>query len=248
MDIPPTFNADFLLWFKSRTEDAWAHYHTIDFTSTHRAGTDWMEGTRWLLGLTEDEVDAIERTWSITFPPDYRLFLRQLHAVNKPMKKASFRNGGIVVEERPAFYNWLTDKEEIARLLAWPVDGLLYDVQHNDLWLPDWGARPANHSTRHDVVRKLANAAPRLIPVFAHRFLVDGTTSGGSSVLSIWQSDIVLYGRSLREYFLREFASLLGLNDRHKVTDTPQDRAMSRRVLESIPLWGDLALHRIESK
>jgi hypothetical protein len=83
-------------------------------------------------------------------------------------------------------------------------------------------------------VRDLAAAAPRLIPVFGHRYLLAEPCQTGNPVLSIYQTDVVVYGADLRCYLLAEFAGLLGIDH-----DTVQrDRYETIVEHAGIPFWG----------
>lgn len=235
-------------WFRTRTEAAWANYRTRTFeeyVAARVGGEDWQRGTRWLGGLSDAKIDGIGRRWSLTFPPDYRLFLRQLHSVDRPMAGARYTahvEGGkpsnLVPVERPSFYNWLTDVDALRDRLEWPTEGLLFDVEYSGLWLPSWGDKPADVDARAERVRVLVAAAPRLIPVLGHRFLLAEPCVAGNPVLSIYQSDIIVYGADLRSYLLIECAGLLGL-DREKVS---RERAAIGRMAPyaAIPFWGEL--------
>ena len=71
--IPPHFNEDFLHWFRQQTEDTWLHYRTRtleEFVASGVGGRDWQQGTRWLNGLSEQEIAAIEQQYSLRFPTD----------------------------------------------------------------------------------------------------------------------------------------------------------------------------------
>src|SRR5205814_9040309 len=85
-DIPQHFDEAFLHWFQQRTEESWQHYATRtfeDFVASGVGGRDWQQGTRWLGGLSEQEIETIEQRYAVVFPPDYRLFLRILHSVDR---------------------------------------------------------------------------------------------------------------------------------------------------------------------
>ncbi len=91
-----------------------------------------------------------------------------------------------------------------------------------------WGARPAGESERRDRVAALVEAAPALLPIFGHRFvLADGPTA----VLSIHQSDIIVYGSDLRAYLLAELGDQLGL---------PREGHGQAVDLAGVPFWGEL--------
>ena len=125
MDIPPRFDETFLSWFRGRTEQAWAS------GSPER---------RWLPGLSEEEIGSVERTWSVRFPPDYRLFLQRLHAVGEVVPGAARgRKHLMPVRKSKVVYNWLLDAKELRAMFAWPFEGLAFDLEHNGLWLPAWG-------------------------------------------------------------------------------------------------------------
>jgi hypothetical protein len=84
----------------------------------------------------------------------------------------------------------------------------------------------------------LVAAAPGLIPVFGHRYLLARPCVVGNPVLSVYQSDIIVYGEDLRGYLLIEFGDLLGL-DRERLA---QERTAIERMegCEAIPFWGEL--------
>jgi hypothetical protein len=84
--VPAEFGEAFLDWFRERTEATWSTYPTPTvegFAKRRLLGCDWQTGTRWLGGLSEEQLAEVERTWALRFPPDYRLFLHRLHAVDR---------------------------------------------------------------------------------------------------------------------------------------------------------------------
>lgn len=252
VDVPPEFGEEFLDWFRERTEAAWASYtpRTFEDYVVAGVGSAWQPGTRWLGGLTEVEIDEIERTWALAFPPDYRLFLRRLHAVDRRMAVAHYmaydeRSGEshLVPYERPAFYNWLTDTEALRGRFAWLHEGLEFDVEHDVPWRETWGPKPVTLDAQKQRVRELVAEAPQLIPVFAHRYLLAEPHCTGNPVLSIYQSDIIVYGYDLRSYLLHEFYDLLGLDlqqIRHEISDAYRERF---QTYTAIPFWGDILVN-----
>lgn len=212
MKIPEGFSEEFLDWIRARTEAVWSDYQASTFEEYVTAGVggkDWQRGTQWLNGLSEDEIHQIERQWSLQFPPDYRHFLQRLHTVDRPMKGAHYTEyveGGeesrLVPDEAPSFRNWLAETDAVQGAFDWLVEGLQFDVEHNDLWRPGWGPRPATLAEQQEQVRQLVIAAPRLIPVIGHRYLLAEPCQAGNPVFSIWQSDIIVYGPDLHTFFL----------------------------------------------
>lgn len=145
-------------------------------------------GIQFDRGLADSEVEACEREFGIRFPPDLRDFL------------------GCALPVSDRFPDWRNAAR--ADLRAWldlPVEGILFDVEHNGFWLPEWGSRPADFPAASRLVRALVAQAPKLIPVYAHRMIPDRPHVAGNPVFSVHQTDIIYYGCDLRDYFLREF-------------------------------------------
>jgi hypothetical protein len=238
--IPPDFGEHFLAWLRQRTEDAWARYETRDFAAAGVWGRDWKPGTHWLPGLPDAAIDAVERQWSVRFPPDYRLFLRHLHATDRPMAGARYVGGTRLVSTTwPSFYNWLADADALRDAFDQLLEGILFDVEHNGIWRPAWGVKPTSREARAAVVCEQIRAAPRLVPVFGHRYLLAEPCRAGNPILSIVQTDGIIYGADLRRYLLAELAGLLGIEYPHRC-------AVAGARIEEIPFWGDLfAVHTI---
>jgi hypothetical protein len=114
--------------------------------------------------LSTDEIHAIEDRFGFSFGPDHRELL------------------AVTVPTGPGWPDWRHGSEEDLRgRLDWPVDGVLYDVEHNAFWPSSWGHRPED----------LAAAAP---------------AEPHSPVFSVYQTDTIYYGRDLEDYLMREFA------------------------------------------
>jgi hypothetical protein len=69
-----------------------------------------MISEQWLKGYTQAELDSAQRRFDLEFPPDLIALLR---------------------EKRPANGHDWTNDAEIRRALAWPFEGLLFDVAIN---------------------------------------------------------------------------------------------------------------------
>jgi hypothetical protein len=101
---------------------------------------------------------------------------------------------------------WLnTRKVPEAPTVAAPIEGLVFDVEHNGLWLTGWGSRPARMPDPIRQARDALAGVARLVPVWGHRYLPTEPHYAGNPVLSVVQTDIVVYGRDLADYFSREF-------------------------------------------
>jgi hypothetical protein len=150
-----------------------------DFERERRA-----EGRRWAKGYSQSELDEAQAKYGLVFPPDLIELFR---------------------DRRPVLgYDWRTDDKEIREMLAWPLEGLLFDVESGYLWWPEWGKRPETVEARTQVLTDVVSKAPKLIPLFSHRYLPSEPSLAGNPVLSIYQSDMIYYGANLKDYFERE--------------------------------------------
>jgi hypothetical protein len=230
--FPPEFGWPFLAWLQATTERAWQHVRPRTLSDYQRAGVggcSWQRGTRWTGGLTDRELESVEGRFGVRFPPDHRLFLQVLHATTPRMSGAYFVDGTRLESvERPGFYNWLQDEQAIRSALDSVVAGIAFDVEHAGLWPESWGSRPTTERDRSARVAELVAKAPRLLPIFGHRFvLADGPTL----ILSVYQSDIIVYGQDLRAYLLNELCDLIGLES---------DPSWTNADTSAIPFWGEL--------
>ncbi|MFI8372096.1 hypothetical protein [Streptomyces sp. NPDC085466] len=63
----------------------------------------------------------------------------------------------------------LTEQELDAGRLAWPVDGVLFDVEHNGFWHPAWPSRPVERSEALRVAGTELESVPQLGSRYGHR-------------------------------------------------------------------------------
>jgi hypothetical protein len=159
----------------------------------------------WGPGYTPAELDRAQERFGLVFPPD----LVALFGDRRPS------NG----------HDW-TDEAAIRKALAWPFKGLLFDVEHNDLWWQEWGARPDRADERAEVLRAVVSRAPKLIPLIGHRYLPEQPHESDNPVFSVYQSDIIHYGANLADYFERESAG-------YTCRPWPDN-------IKYIPFWSDL--------
>jgi hypothetical protein len=245
-DIPACFDEAFLHWFRERTEETWQRYQTRtleEFVASRVGGSDWQQGTRWLGGLSEQEIATIEQHYQLRFPPDYRLFLQVLHSVDQPQVGASYKDGkSLTPITAPSFFHWQRDRETIQAAEEWLVEGLYFDVQQNTLWPQSWGVKPVTAEAQEARVRELVRAAPKLIPIFGHRYLLADPCEAGNPILSIYQSDMVIYGVDLRHYFLGECGDLVGVGKedlQESLVISRQVRQQRWEMYQAIPFWGE---------
>jgi hypothetical protein len=139
----------------------------------------------WGPPYTEAELDAAQARFGFFFPPDLKAMLLE------------HRLAGAL--------DWTRDHEKIAEMFEWPFEGLLFDVENNELWWPEWGPRPNDPADRAAELRRILAAAPRLIPVWGHRYIPETPHEAGNPVFSVHQADIIVYGANLDDYLWHEF-------------------------------------------
>jgi len=164
-----------------------------------------VRSVRWTKGYTQAELDDAQQKFGLMFPPDLVALLR---------------------DRRPLDGHVWTDEVAIRRMLAWPFEGLLFDVEHNSLWWPEWGEKPATSEVRAEVLRSVVSRAPKLIPLVSHRFLPEEPHESGNPVFSVYQADVIYYGADLDDYFEREFVGY--------------DYRPWPNQIKRIPFWSDL--------
>jgi len=140
--------------------------------------------TDWYPPYSMAELEHAQDIYGLAFPPDLVAMLRDRH---------------------PLFhYDWRTDNQQIRQALAWPFEGLLFDVENNRLWPKSWGERPGHPHERAEVLRSVLSTVPKLIPLYGHRYLPAEPNEAGNPVLSVYQADIIYYGANLEHYIERE--------------------------------------------
>ncbi|WP_203916214.1 hypothetical protein [Rugosimonospora africana] len=153
-------------------------------------------------GLTDAEFDRLEREYDIEFADDHRSFLATGVPTNTPFEK---EEGVFHAWERP-WPEWRDGNPDLIRQrLDWPVEGILFDVEHNAYWHGSWGDRPKSLVEALETARSRLARVPKLVPIYGHRFLPGGRGTFGHPVLSVWQTDIIYYGMDLIDYVHQEF-------------------------------------------
>jgi hypothetical protein len=148
-------------------------------------------------GLTDAEVKRVEVRFGFEFPPDLRAFLQTALPVAVRSKP----------EDR-SFPNWrISEPDDIVRKLTWPFEGIAFDIENNVFWLDEWGARPDKLEEALAIAQRAVADAPRLIPIYSHRYLPGEPLLAGNPILSVYQTDIIYYGHDLWDYFVNEFGS-----------------------------------------
>ncbi|AJE50458.1 hypothetical protein [Paenibacillus polymyxa] len=142
-------------------------------------------------GLSTREITEVEDRYDIHFPPDLRELLMNVLPIGKsfiPWRDTSPQRMGVIWER-----------------LNWPLEGMIFDVEQNIFWPSEWGERPTDLQEAIDTCKREFLHVPKLIPIYGHRYIPEQPCEEGNPVFSVYQTDIIVYGESLQEYFKQEF-------------------------------------------
>jgi hypothetical protein len=172
-------------------------------------------GIVFAAGLTKAELSNIEETYGFHFPPDL----------------AEFLSLGLPVSDH--FVDWRSHSpERIRRRLSWPYEGICFDIEHDNFWLEKWGERPTTLAAAFERAKQAVDQAPKLIPIFSHRYIPDRPLEAENPVFSVYQTDIIYYGTNLSDYFENEFQDVFGR--------TGHDL---RGTIKEIEFWSQFAIY-----
>lgn len=162
-------------------------------------------------GLSDVEISRAEESFAFTFSDEHRALLTNALPVGS------------------GWVDWRDASADVLRgRLEWPVDGVVFDVQNNGFWPASWGDRPVDHDERERLAREHLATAPRLVPVYSHRYLPAAPAPTPSPVFSLHQTDVIVYGDDLLDYVAHEF----GVGPLHPTAPAE---------LPYIEFWSDLA-------
>jgi hypothetical protein len=172
--------------FKREIEEIWGRT-SLD---PQVYGFQFQAGTRWLPGLSDEQILAYENEVQARFPFDFQAFLRTMNGTDLATLNI-YGSSGEPSRESVGVYSFPRDLERVKRCIAEAGE---------------------NHEVLIATLRKegfeLSRTA-KLIPIYAHRFLVCDEDRDKSAVLSIWDSeDAIVYGMELQEYLEREFLGI----------------------------------------
>ena len=165
-------------------------------------------------GLTNEEVEQIEKKYKFKFPADVLFFLQVGVPLCPPLKKSG------VPSELPDFYQTATDgwhnwhflaKEEVT--IGSPNDTVTKQIK--------WHATPQNqsHPTEYP-----------LIPLYSHRMIPSVPSTPGNPVFSMHGCyDNIVYGQNFWDWLACDF----------KIDVTPSLKESTSTSYQDIPFWND---------
>jgi hypothetical protein len=141
-----------------------------------------------MAGYSQTELDDIQAKWNFRFPPDLLEMLRERRRII----------------ERDVRFDWIKSPEsQLRQQLDWPFESFLFDVELGDWW-EEWGEMPAKLSERCERLKEIFADAPKLIPVYGHRYIPEEPCENGNPIFSVYQMDVILYGSNLEHYIENE--------------------------------------------
>lgn len=170
-----------------------------------------MQGIKFEKGLTLDELMQIEKIYQIKFPNSLREFLMTALPISR------------------GFYNWRNIQDVNVQFIKKIIDKPLLDI-HNMAgevyWCDDWGEEPKNEKIIEEEVRERLKEAPKLLPIYAHRYM-PMVLDENPPIISIHDIDIIYYGQNLEDYFNIEFGNKL-------------QNTIEFQNITPIPFWSDI--------
>lgn len=163
-------------------------------------------------GLMDCEVRLAEESFGFQFPSDLKALL--MFALPTGQGWPDWRD---------------VEDPQIKQMLNAPYEGICFEIEHNAFWPASWGFKPRSLTESFDVARRKIDAAPKLIPILAHRYLPDRPLLEGNPVFSVHQTDVIYYGSNLWNYFQNEFHDSFGSAE-YEINDPPR----------RIEFWSDL--------
>lgn len=146
-------------------------------------------GIEFEKGLTLDEIMKIEKIYEIKFPDS----LRDFFMIALPTSKG--------------FYNWRNTEEDNVKLIKEVMNRPLDDIAEmaNEVyWCDDWGDEPETEEGIAQEVRKRLEYAPKLLPIYAHRYM-PMVIDKNPPIISVHDIDVIYYGKDIEDYFDIEF-------------------------------------------
>lgn len=125
-----------------------------------------------------------------------------------------FEVGLLLVMGVPAAEPWHQWNDPATDWAAWNErihTGIRFDIEHDDFWFHQWGPRPDAIAQRLDQAsEQFADTVPPLFPIYGHRAIPltiadNATTNDANPILSVYQTDVIVYGDDLAAWMHREF-------------------------------------------
>ncbi len=148
-------------------------------------GFQIQKNTKWNEGLTVSDIEELENHFGFKFPNDYFEMLKSINGF-ETLQISIDPDGNIPDEFERRCYQYPIDLKNI----KW----LMEEIDDYKEVIKECLSQSYFNSTEIE----------GFIPLYGHRVLVVLKDKTKSPVLSIWGSDIIIYGKSLIEYWCNE--------------------------------------------
>lgn len=144
-------------------------------------------------GLSEAQIQSIDKCLGTNLPDDLKLFLIEGVPVSRT-------EGG-------DFPNWHENPLDIiSKSNQYIKDALKFDIDTNNYWCSLFGNKPDSLEEAQEQAVAIISGWPPLVRIYGHRFMPTMPAGSGNPVLSIYQFvDTVYYGYDLVNYLEKEF-------------------------------------------
>jgi len=177
------FDLDGLFVEPRPDEDAWEAFLDL---ALERIGGERSPG------LTNRDMSELEAVLGCQLPFEVGLMLIMAVPIAEPWRQ------------------WTDPKADWAAWNEQLVSGFAFDVEHNDVWFPEWGPKPSTVVAQIDVVRDQLKAAPAVFPIYGTHVVpltagLDQANSDGNPVWLIEGSSARLLGDDLAAWMHGQF-------------------------------------------
>ncbi len=148
-------------------------------------GFQIQKNTKWNVGLSTDEINKMETEFGFEFPNDYVHMLESINGFNTPHISID-PEGNEPDEFERRCYQYPNDLNKT----QWLIDEV---NQYKNFAIVCLNESSFNTSSIEGFV-----------PLYGHRALVVLQDKTKSPVLSIWGNDIIVFGKSLLDYWCNE--------------------------------------------
>jgi hypothetical protein len=149
------------------------------------------------------------------------------------MAATQARAGRLVRVEGRLFTDWTGDTTPLMAAFERPLEGILRGVALGR-WHAAWGERPADERERVRFVKRMAAAAPRLVPFAGQRYLVAAPGADDGPIIAVHGADASFVAPDVRRGLLRE----LGLADPDRAADEAAADPVATTPL--VAFWSDV--------
>jgi len=171
--IPDNPNV-FFQWLKKMSEKVWENIEM----KRGIFGFHTQKETKWLEGLSEEEIAEYETELGFAFPEIYKFYLRNMNGTDKPA--VNTYGDSEAVAYASDYYSFPRDLEIIKDRINWIYDEFLVDEE--------------------EVKRQNIS---HIIPIVSHRFLI-ADNCVENPVLSMYGRDVAVYAPNLQKFLIAD--------------------------------------------